>query len=321
MGPRVAIGGVSIAVIDRKLPFCGIRSWVDEVERALEGRLCSLADAEIVLFPEAKIASRNAQVIEALLSESKLLVTGFHGLHAPLSRFQKLQEALLTRADRLWATRRESAPVPVDVELPYIPFSAALRPVQGSTNVVLMTGRLTTAKGQVHLAHVADRLRGRVVLAGDSNMSYDRALWLHLKRGVPFTSRPALPLHEAPRANEPWTVGEVTSEGRYANVYEVFARTNPRVHVNLTSRRFSPGHLEYTTLEALAAGIRCVVPKHAVEGLDYTLGDSLVTVDETDEDAIADTLNGCLARTRPPRDTAAILELHDPAAYVERLLG
>jgi glycosyltransferase involved in cell wall biosynthesis len=316
----VAIGGVSIAVIDGKLPFCGIQSWVDEVRRALDGRLCSLEDAEIVLFPEAKIASRNAQVIESLLSESKLLVTGFHGLHAPLSRFQKLQEALLARADRLWATRRESAPVPVDVELPYIPFSAPLRPVQGSTDVVLMTGRLATAKGQVHLAHVADRLRGRVVLAGDSNMSYDRALWLHLERGVPFTSR-ALPLHEAPRANEPWTVGKVTCEGRYAKVCEVFARIRPRVHVNLTSRRFSPGHLEYTTLEALAAGIRCVVPEHAVEGLDYGLGDSLVTVDETDEDALADALNACLARKRPPRDTAAILELHDPAAYVERLLG
>jgi glycosyltransferase involved in cell wall biosynthesis len=320
MGPRVAIGGVSIAVIDRKLPFCGIRSWVDEVERALDGRLCPLEDAEIVLFPEAKIASRNAQVIEALLSESKLLITGFHGLHAPLSRFHKLQEALLARADRLWATRRESAPVPVDVELPYIPFSAPLRPVQGSTDVVLMTGRLATAKGQVHLAHVADRLRGWVVLAGDSNMSYDRALWLHLERGVPFTSR-ALALQEAPRANEPWTVGKVTYEGRYANVWELFARIRPRVHVNLTSRRFSPGHLEYTTLEALAAGIRCVVPEHAVEGLDYALGDSLVTVDETDEDALADTINGCLAREHPPRDTPAILELHDPAAYVERLLG
>ena len=42
----MSLGGVSVAVIDRQLPFCGIRSWVDEVERALDGRLCSLEDAD-----------------------------------------------------------------------------------------------------------------------------------------------------------------------------------------------------------------------------------------------------------------------------------
>jgi hypothetical protein len=299
----------------------GVATWLREVQVVLQRRgdvVVSLSAADVVVATGARTATDAATLT---LGRGQRLVTMLHG---PLSPKWHCT-TLLERADRIVATNRTWAEAIgfECVELPYLPYTRRHpTPVQLEP-VVVMTSRVTNTKGQTALAAVLRDVP--LYLAGEPGFSWGKVLWwwLHTGRDRPlgqsWRGRPPYSQLAVP----PWTVENVTYLGPYDDPFEVFTQTRAAVHVNLTSEGYNSGHLEYVTLEALDAGLRCVVPEHQVRGLAYPPG-TVLSVPYTrpataDYPALRDAVHTAFTGPRPP--LLDIWALHDPTLYVAGLLG
>ena len=175
------------------------------------------------------------------------------------------------------------------VRLPYVPWRPepelqALGVDWSRPNAWLVTGTLRASKGQRELA--LDVLRGdsparHLALMGNAQMWFSEDLRQKLIKETNATSgefvserwvrrdgQPKKSLRE-----KPWFVksafGAVRYFGKYDGIPDLVELLRREAadgwryrHVNPTLESWSPGHVEYTTLEALAAGMEVEVPDH-----------------------------------------------------------
>lgn len=204
--------------------------------------------------------------------------------------------------------------------LPYLPYvpGDTIRPDDGDK--IVLAGRLFTAKGHRRLALMANMLDGPVELWGASSGTFGgvtEAMRLYAYLGRHGCD----PLTPPPVRDEPWIVQNVAQlvyyRGGYTGGYQPYR--NARVAVNLTTSKFSPGHLEYVTLEAIDSGVRAVVTESQLD--DYPEYEDIIGLaSETDDRQAANAINA--GYNKPPlssRERTKILELHDARAYARQL--
>lgn len=193
----------------------------------------------------------------------------------------------------------------------------------------LMTGRIATPKGQRVMAELADELEGPVLFQGKAQFKSA----VDLREAV--VNRGGRVVWAASAAwSSPWLAETVRgNQVRYLGDYDQPDQVRwdrATVHVNLSGARHSVGHLEYSTLEALDAGLRAVVPDHVNEA--YRAVSKLPTdgwhttrewrgVGRQDRDYLVHFLNSAL-KVKPVTydEVRSDLGRHDPVRYVTQLL-
>jgi hypothetical protein len=195
---------------------------------------------------------------------------------------------------------------------------------------ILITGRISAQKGQRVLVNLADRLHIPVTVAGKGQFSSA----VNLLTDVLVNGGKLL--GEEPRGfGSPWEARTASGvpvryTGGYSSPSEI-PWDLATLHVNLTARTCSVGHLEYTTLEALDAGLTAAVPSHierfynTVYPLHHDGFFSHSAFKSADEDQLH---NLALRLDELARETATTtvdavqrdLSAHDPVVYVTCLL-
>jgi hypothetical protein len=269
------------------------------------------------------------------------------GVHGNLSQYREIKRKqmidAINAASHPWVTNcdmLDDARVRLDhrfierTHLPFIPsqvdtWDAWDEASWSERKGLLITGRICTPKGQHVLAALADRLDVPVTFAGQAQFKSARNLLDRVLEDGGTITGP-----EPPGWSSTWTAR--TKNGnvvRFTGNYDHPSRIPwdaATVHVNLTSRRQSVGHLEYTTLEAIDAGLRACVPLHAAgryrsisplttDGF-HTARD-LADAPERHLDLLVRQLNEVADVGPVSRDAVeADLHQHDPVIYATSLL-
>jgi len=147
--------------------------------------------------------------------------------------------------------------------LPYYPYCEPVDWDEDAAETLLSTTRIARSK-QV-LLPIEAGYRGSYVLAGRSHYNLARQLRAKLINRYVFT-----PLDE-PSTNRwqaPWTVTRPDASVHYLGPYG----GSGAVPFHVAQTHFAAtldGYVDYVTLEAMSAGLRCVVPHDATRGLGY----------------------------------------------------
>lgn len=249
-------------------------------------------------------------------------------MYAPYAR--RLVHQILCEADVPVATARENLDAyPCDhlMVMPYLPYEetvAASRVVDHERGVI-MTGRISTTKGQRFLATMATSVNANITVMGRDQMGSARSMRVALE------NRGMVAEYEVPPGNawsSPWVARLTTGTlFRYGGAYQSALHVPWKlgtVHLNLTDESISRGHLEYTSLEGIDAGLTAVVPEHALRGLSYgcALPVPFQTRQLADPCRVAEVVNAALDAWLPRWVMAAQdIAMHDPKRYVKALLN
>lgn len=218
--------------------------------------------------------------------------------------------------------------------LPYLPFTPGLGAETGFgiyPAEVVIAGRVKALKNQRILAALADKLTKPVGIWGRAMMPFgvsstQKLLDTLLLSGFELKDplfRVNVGKEDRWTVTAPGTKNEVRYHGGYANPEQPY--WNAAAAVCLTSEKFSPGHLEYVTLEAMAAGIPVAVPEHQTEGLDYVWGPAFWPLpfhDHVDYDkgGCVRVLNRLAVASPGASQHRDALLLHDAGVYAHRLV-
>lgn len=207
--------------------------------------------------------------------------------------------------------------------MPFPPYVRRLPNAWEPGRSVVITGRCSPVKGQLVIARLADQIGCDVTIAGKSEQFASKNLHGQLTKRFGITSGEV-------KTNHPWEIRTpkgwvIRYHGEYDDLAEVLAGHS--VHLNLTDVPgfAAPGHLEYSTLEALDAGLRCIVPPRSLRP-DYAVGDSLVPAVGYEDHAhysahdLVRVVGIAVERQSPPADTDANLSHHDAHRYVKQLV-
>jgi hypothetical protein len=223
--------------------------------------------------------------------------------------------------------------VPIEI-LRYLPYKAInpashVQPIEAA-----LAGRIDPPKGQYMAAVAAQHCAVPVTLWGSVSGTFggiSSSQRLHEKlRRMGYTNYGD---DVAPAKFSQWGLwtpdkkNTVSYRGRYEYLTEERARweygpfKNAAVALNLTQPRVSPGHIEYTTLEAIDAGVRPLVYENTVENLSY--GTSMISVrDDTTPYEIGQAIDKAVKEHVKlyPAEREWLLHHHDPVAYAIRLV-
>ncbi len=217
-----------------------------------------------------------------------------------------------------------------EIRAPFLPLAITKELLPGGTHKsVKMTSRIAGNKGQAALCLAADlinpdvdiQLYGDTIVGGFPSGSGD--LWKKLiEKGAKCSYE--VNIFKA----EPWVI---TYGGHWINYEGPFrSETNALIdtacHVNLTSNKFTWGHLEYSTLAAFLRGIPCVVPAHMdiVGYPDFELPVFSLryyeSVRKHNREELGNTINFAIRHGPPePANLAEWRDIHSPAKYVKLL--
>lgn len=289
-------------------------------------------DYDRILVPEAIHREQDAYFAD-VLPEYRDRVVG--SMHASVSWYDRSggfeADRFFGSAARIWLTRKalleDHRPEGVTFkELPHLPYQpqyyAPLRHRQG----VLYTGRIAAYKGHSAFARIMHLLDTDVTIQGRAMMAGARGMLNRVLKNVPDAEVTIEP--EGKKFQSPWQVRlpngyKITYVGPYDHPNEILW-DQATVHVNLTDPSCSPEHLEYSTVEAIDAGLRCVVPERHLAGLDYgtVRGAPFFGPKDYDADGVVDTIKDALFHGPPPReDRERDLAKHDVKSYVDGVFG
>jgi len=155
------------------------------------------------------------------------------------------------------------------VVLPHLPYTLRCQelPTTPTTHTLVSTARTEFTKGIGPLAYIANLLCINVILGGRSvpnRAGYASGTLAENLRDSGWAFVP----HDwqiGKYKPGPWQAispngGSIKYLSGYKSAFDLLR--DARAHVNLASNRRAFGHLEYVTLEAMDAGVPCVLPQH-----------------------------------------------------------
>ena len=216
-----------------------------------------------------------------------------------------------------------------ELVLPFLPYQRKLADLTHRQHLrgVLMTGRISTTKGQRFLASMADLINGDIYVAGRDQMGSSRSMRMALEKNDKVGWYPCPP-SSAWSSN--WDATLVTGHhftylGAYKSADEL-PWNLANVHVNLTDETISRGHLEYTSIEALDAGLHAVAPVHARPDIGALQYNNVSWVDfrhrkTADPMTVADVINDALDHGTDTCMADSDVNRHNAEDYVRAMLN
>lgn len=314
--------------------------------------LSDLLGYDAVIFSDVYADRRVTKIdLIGLLTELRrrdaVTIVGLHGNLDQQPNDDRRREAIscLRLASHPWTTHLEMLcghlPTTGMRVLPYLPYRPRVHPrwpdwTNGDWEArrgLLITGRISAPKGQRVLVNMADQIGAPITIAGKTQFAAARNLLDDV-----LTNGGRLIGDEPTGYGTPWTAETkngvpVRYTGGYRDAIDEVPWTSATVHVNLTAKYCSVGHLEYSSLEAMDAGLRTAVPAHvrmahpeyhSVYGLDHqgymTHREYLKASRET-VSLLADQLNQLINRCPTSKDEVELdLSHHDPVRYARTLV-
>lgn len=316
--------------------------------------LPDLLGYDAVIFSDVYADRRSTEInLIGLLLELRrrdvMTIVGLHGNLGQQPDRGRLNEAVhaLKLASHPWTTNPAmTLGYIVDIHrfrvMPFLPYRPRIFPNWPdwsdkdweAQRGLLITGRLSAPKGQRVLVNLADQIGVPLTIAGKTQFAIAKTLLEDVLKGGGRLIGDEPRGYGMPWAAETKNGVPVRYTGGYRDAIDEVPWTSATVHVNLTAKDCSIGHLEYSSLEAMDAGLRVATPfhvraahpeYHSVFGLDHqgymSHRDYLKSERETTS-YLATQLADLAMRQPTSKDEVAIdLGYHDPVRYARDLVA